>query len=211
MEILSHRGFWLHPEERNLEVAFQRSFHLGIGTETDLRDHDGEIVVAHDPPNGSTLPFRRLLDIMDGRNLKLALNIKADGLANDIREILNEYGHNNYFTFDMSLPEQVRQIDAGLTVFTGLSDIQRHAPLLETSAGIWVDCFKSDWYDASIIDGFLESGKEICLVSAELHKREPLHQWSIIRNMRHLSNNKVMICTDRPLEAKSYFGEQNGD
>jgi hypothetical protein len=41
MQILSHRGYWQHPSEKNTEAAFRRSFLLGYGTETDIRDRDG--------------------------------------------------------------------------------------------------------------------------------------------------------------------------
>ena len=35
-------------------------------------------------PQGNEITFEELLQIMDGRNLPLALNIKADGMANEI-------------------------------------------------------------------------------------------------------------------------------
>lgn len=34
MQIISHRGYWLHKPERNLTQAFHRSFDFGFGTET---------------------------------------------------------------------------------------------------------------------------------------------------------------------------------
>lgn len=41
MKIISHRGFWHNPSEKNTEMAFCRSFELGFGTETDVRDSLG--------------------------------------------------------------------------------------------------------------------------------------------------------------------------
>lgn len=35
MIILSHRGYWKETHEKNLPIAFERSFSLGFGTETD--------------------------------------------------------------------------------------------------------------------------------------------------------------------------------
>ena len=35
--ILSHRGYWLQTEEKNSRKAFERSFFMGFGTETDIR------------------------------------------------------------------------------------------------------------------------------------------------------------------------------
>ena len=74
-------------------------------------------------PQGNEITFEELLQIMDGRNLPLALNIKADGMANEILRLLKQYNHTNYFTFDMSIPDMVVQLKTELTVFTGLSDI----------------------------------------------------------------------------------------
>ena len=116
MIILSHRGYWKSEEERNQEVAFHRSFDLGYGTETDIRDIQGKLVISHDMPQGNEITFEELLQIMDGRNLPLALNIKADGMANEILRLLKQYNHTNYFTFDMSIPDMVVQLKTELTV-----------------------------------------------------------------------------------------------
>ena len=205
MEILSHRGFWLNKDERNEPVAFVRSFDLGMGTETDLRDHNGEIVIAHDMPTGSPLSFSDMLRIMDGRNLTLALNIKADGLSARVKEILQEFNHTNYFVFDMSVPDLVRQLKDGMIAFTGLSDIQPHPVLMDQCRGVWLDCFKSDWYGAGVVDELLESGKRVCIVSADLHQRPTDDQWRTLKSVRNLASPDLLICTDKPLEAREFF------
>ncbi len=207
MEILSHRGFWPQKDERNERIAFARSFDLGMGTETDLRDHNGEIVIAHDMPTGSPMTFAELLRVMDGRNLTLALNIKADGLSTRVKEILQEFKHTNYFVFDMSVPDLVRQLKDGMTAFTGLSDIQPHPVLADQCRGIWLDCFNSDWYGPDVVDGLLSQGKRVCIVSADLHQRPTKTQWGIIQSVKNVASPDLLLCTDKPLEAKAYFGE----
>lgn len=206
MEILSHRGLWKSKDERNKRIAFERSFDLGMGTETDLRDHNGEIVIAHDMPTGSFLSFSDLLCILNGRNLRLALNIKADGLSARIREILTRFQHTNYFVFDMSIPDLVQQLKHGMVVFTGLSDIQPHPVLLEKCHGIWLDCFHSDWYKPEMIDHFLSQGKRVCIVSADLHQRDVEMQWKMLRSVKNRLSPDLMLCTDKPLEAREFFG-----
>lgn len=205
MQIISHRGFWLQPEERNQPIAFNRSFDLGLGTETDLRDYNGKIVVSHDMAFSSSMLFEDLLDIMAGRNLTLALNIKADGLAAEIKSLLKQYNHTNYFVFDMSIPDLVQQIKQNMIVFTGLSDLLPHTVLLEECAGIWLDSFKTQWYETELIDNFLGMGKKICIVSSELHKRDNSAQWKIIKQTKNLSSNNLLLCTDTPIEAINYF------
>jgi len=207
MEILSHRGFWHHVDERNERIAFERSFDLGLGTETDLRDHNGEIVIAHDIPTGSPMSFADLLRIMDGRNLTLALNIKADALSSRIKETLQEFNHTNYFVFDMSIPDLVQQIKADMTVFTGLSDIQPHPVLLNQCQGVWLDCFNSDWYGSDVIDDLINQGKRVCVVSADLHQRPTKFQWDTIKTAKSIASPDLLLCTDKPLEAQEFLGE----
>lgn len=209
MIILSHRGYWKLEEERNRAAAFQRSFDLGYGTETDIRDIQGKLVISHDMPRGDEITFEEVLQIMDGRNLPLALNIKADGMAEEILRLLKQYNHTNYFTFDMSIPDMVMQLKTELIVFTGLSDILSPAVLLDQAKGIWLDCFNSDWYDSQLVDTYLEMGKPVCIVSADLHKRNIKRQWKIIKQCSHFSSDSLMLCTDYPEIAKEFFYGEN--
>jgi hypothetical protein len=209
MIILSHRGLWTDLAERNTRPAFARSFDAGFGTETDLRDIAGKIVISHDMPRGDEITFEEILQIMDGRNLPLALNIKADGQAEAIKELLAKYNHTNYFTFDMSIPDMVAQIKSGLRVFTGLSDILPTPVMLESAAGVWLDCFNGDWYGAETIDNLLAGGKSVCIVSADLHKRATDKQWEIIRRCENSDSGKLSLCTDYPEKATEYFYGEN--
>ncbi len=205
MIILSHRGYWKNLTERNQRIAFERSFDLGFGTETDLRDFGGEIVISHDMPKGGEMSFEEILKIMDGRNLPLALNIKADGLVDVILELLAKYNHTNYFNFDMSVPDMVVQIKKEAVVFTGLSDILPTPVLVDKVAGVWLDSFNSDWYGTDTIDAWIQKGKSVCIVSADLHNRSADLQWEMIKHCKSLSSQNLMICTDYPEKAKEYF------
>ena len=209
MIILSHRGYWKNLYEQNQKVAFKRSFDLGFGTEADLRDADGKIVISHDMANGSEIFFEEVLQIMNGRNLMLALNIKADGLVDIIMETLAKYGHTNYFNFDMSIPDMVFQMKKNAVVFTGFSDILQTPVLFDKAAGVWLDCFNSDWYNADTIDELIIAGKSVCIVSADLHKRDKDAQWKIIKKCKNLNSQNLMICTDYPEKAKEYFYGKN--
>lgn len=206
MKIISHRGWWNELGERNLRSAFVRSFDNGLGTETDLRDVCGRIVISHDMPRGDEITFEEVLQIMDGRNLPLALNIKADGQVAEILRLLKKYGHTNYFTFDMSIPDMVVQTAAGGRVFTGWSDILNPPVMLDRCAGVWLDTFFSSWWTPGTIDGLLEQGKAVCVVSEDLHKRPNEEQWAMLRQCRLFASDELILCTDRPSEALQYFG-----
>jgi hypothetical protein len=145
---------------------------------------------------------------MDGRNLPLALNIKADGMAPEIKKVLQKFNHTNYFTFDMSIPELVFQIKQGLHVYTGISDIMPEPVLADKADGIWLDCFYSDWYGADTLDLLVARYKAVCAVSADLHKRDTEKQWTVIRRAECFLTNKITLCTDRPFEAKRFFHDE---
>lgn len=196
MQVISHRGYWLDKSERNLASAFQRSFDKGYGTETDVRDLAGTLVISHDMPGGKELSLDDLLDIMDGRNLPLAINIKADGLAQALKTKFEERGHQNWFTFDMSVPDMRSYLQAELPTFTRMSEVEPVPVWLDQAAGIWLDSFNGDWFDTDQLAELLHSGKQVCVVSPELHGRDPHSLWRQLRELKDAAN--LMICTDIP-------------
>ena len=64
MIIISHRGYWKCVDEKNTEIAFSRSFELDFGTETDVRDCLGKLVISHDMPDGSEIHFEEFLSLV---------------------------------------------------------------------------------------------------------------------------------------------------
>ncbi|HET8686082.1 MAG TPA: hypothetical protein VFM18_05380, partial [Methanosarcina sp.] len=107
MIIISHRGHWLATEEKNTALAFRRSFLSGFGTETDVRDHLGKLVISHDvvPPDANPLLLDDFLEIYGNFDQPLAINIKSDGLAEILNSTMNRHGITNWFVFDMSIPD----------------------------------------------------------------------------------------------------------
>ena len=212
MEIISHRGYWLHPEEKNTEKAFQRSFDMGFGTETDIRDCLGQLVISHDMPIGSELPVARMLEIYkeSGCTGVLALNIKSDGLQLQLKKLLAKFSITNYFLFDMSVPDAIVSIKLGLTCFTRQSEYESECSFYKESAGVWLDEFHQDWINLETIAMHRKNGKRVCIVSPELHKRDPIIRWQEYKNISQNFNiNDIVLCTDLPEEAQGIINEQN--
>jgi glycerophosphoryl diester phosphodiesterase len=205
MKILGHRGKWYHPKEKNSLEALKLCLESGFGIETDIRDHQGEIVISHDPPMGKIILLSDFLKFAQGKNLILALNIKSDGLSAKLKTLLDNFKIEEYFTFDMSIPELIKQTDHGLKVFTGVSDINPNPILINNCQGIWLDGFFSDWYSNKEIEYFLSHDKKICLVSPELHNRNHLLQWKTLKESNLHRNENVILCTDYPEQAKIFF------
>lgn len=206
MKILSHRGFWKAAEEKNKEIAMRRSFSLGFGTETDVRDFNGELVISHDIADSEAMSFGRFLEIYleYDKNLYLALNIKSDGLQLKLKELLQKYQVKNYFVFDMSVPDALGYLRSGAgNVFTRQSEYEKDPSFYEKATGVWLDSFEGDWFSDETIERHLSNGKMVCVVSPELHRREHLKSWNRYKSFKQRDN--FFLCTDFPEEAKKFF------
>ncbi len=207
MQIISHRGYWKIPSEKNTEVAFIRAFTLGFGVETDIRDLNGQLVISHDPPEGNPLTLENFLHLytLYEQSLPLALNIKADGLQNKIKQSLKDFNIKSYFLFDMSLPDMVGYIKQKMSIFTRVSDYEKIPFFYEDADGIWLDCFENDWMSKVDIEVYLQKEKKVCIVSPELHGRCHQQFWSNLLNWNLIKYENLMLCTDFPEEGRNYF------
>ncbi len=203
MRIISHRGYWHQQPERNLPEAFHRSFDLGFGTETDVRDVAGLLVISHDMPSGNELSVDALLEIMAGRNLPLAINVKADGMAMALKKTFERHGHTNWFVFDMSIPDMRAYLTEGIATYTRISDVEVAPVLIGQAAGVWLDGFEGDWFSNKVVADLLVQGKQVCVVSPELHGRDPEVLWRQLSDLK--SQDGLMLCTDRPADANKFF------
>lgn len=211
MKVLSHRGLWRNENEKNTAIAFSRSFDLGFGTETDVRDYCGELVISHDIANSGCMSFGDFLKLYTSysKNLPLALNVKADGLQQMLLMELNKYEVSNYFVFDMSVPDGLACLKAGLRTFTRQSEYELNPPFYEFAQGVWIDEFTDHWVDEATISTHLINRKKICLVSPELHNRSMQLEWQHYKRICDglEDGNNIMICTDLPEEAERIFNE----
>jgi hypothetical protein len=213
MQIISHRGYWMSSIEKNKMNSFERSFNLGFGTETDIRDFNGKLVISHDIPNPSIEELLYLDDFLKlyksiGNNLPLALNIKSDGLQEKLDHLLNKFSIDNYFVFDMSIPDHIGYLKMNIPTFTRQSEHEKFPVFYEESKGVWLDAFHSIWYDHNTIKDHVGNNKHVAIVSFDLHKIEYLSQWEYLKFKQiHLIEN-VILCTDYPEKAKLFFYEQ---
>jgi len=210
MIILSHRGFWKNTIEKNQAIAFERSFSLGFGTETDIRDYKDELVISHDIADERCMSVEIFFEIYKSfdNNLPVALNIKADGLQLKLKNLLEKFEISNYFVFDMSVPDGLQYIKEGIKAFTRESEYEKSPSFYEDAQGIWLDEFYEHWIDLDVIKKHIENDKEICIVSPDLHKRDYIKEWQDYKTIeKNLGIDNLMICTDYPEEAREFFNE----
>lgn len=206
MIVISHRGYWKDAGEKNRPEAFARSFDLGYGTETDVRDRGGELVIAHDPASPRDITLAAMLDILAGRDLPMAMNIKADGLAKPLQDAMAARGLTRWFTFDMSVPETIVQLRLGLPVYTRASEHESPPAFYDKAIGIWLDAFEGQWYNMVDIRAFLSDGKQVAIVSPELHRRPHLPLWTELKASGLVDHPGLTLCSDLPEDATTWFG-----
>lgn len=209
MIIISHRGYWKQSKEKNTIAAFEKSFSLGFGTETDIRDFNGELVISHDIATSASPSFCSFLDVYKKHTVNgpLALNIKADGLQKKIKQHLADYEINNYFVFDMSLPDTLSYFLEDIKTFVRISEYEILNQLYEGADGVWIDGFGGCILTESLLQRILNDGKMACIVSEELHKRNYLPQWNLIKTFSDeiLNSPNIVLCTDLPENALEFF------
>jgi hypothetical protein len=203
MKIISHRGFWHNQSEKNTATAFCRSFALGFGTETDVRDCMGDLVISHDMPSGEEMTLTTFLTLMGKDQQLLAINIKADGLAKLLCQTMSYYHRANWFVFDMSIPDMRDHLAVGNPVFARMSEVEQNPAWLDRAEGIWLDSFDCDWFNQSQISDLIAQGKQVCVVSSELHGREHIGLWNKLLPLA--TDDRLILCTDFPVEAKIFF------
>jgi hypothetical protein len=210
MIVISHRGYWQSTEEKNARVAFERSFQIGFGTETDIRDHNNRLVISHDMPSTNLMPLEEFFEIYKSyrRSLPLALNIKADGLHLELNRLILKYQIENYFVFDMAVPDGLLYTKQNLRVYTRQSEYEAIPPYYEVAQGVWLDEFNGHWLTDEVIEQHLAKGKDLCIVSPELHKRDYQQEWQHYKRLElRIGRDKLMLCTDFPLLAQEYFND----
>ncbi len=208
MKILAHRGYWLQESEKNTKSAIDAAFNNYFGIETDIRDFDNALVVSHDIAQDNNYEFAYLLSqhLQNASTNFLGLNIKCDGIACVLNKALIEGKVNNYFVFDMSIPETLKYLKLNMNVLIRLSEYETVNELLYTQAkGIWLDIFNSIWFTKDVVNMHFANSKLISFVSPELHGRDCMDLWHMIKENNWHKSPLAFLCTDYPDKAQKYF------
>lgn len=213
MEILAHRGYWKKNDEKNTLLALKSALENSYGFESDIRDFEGRLVVSHNVATvNSPLAediFIELKHYMD--NYVFAINVKADGLGDMLLEAITRHHLSKYFLFDMSIPQMIEFAEKKLNFYTRQSDVEPVPVMLEEACGVWMDSFYDQYLPTlRMVDHNLSLGKNVCLVSPDLHGRRPDSFWYALRESGLGYNERLQLCTDMPDQARKFFTNVEG-
>lgn len=207
MILIGHRGKHNDGTEPNSMDALKAGLEQGYGIETDFRDYNGKLVLSHDRPGKEAVLADEFFDVA-GRHLActLAINVKSDGIGDLIKEEIDKHKITNYFAFDMSVPQMLEYYKLGVRFFTRQSEFEKSPVLYKEAAGVWLDTFENDdWLDEELVSRYIKEGKDVCIVSPELHGRVPDSLWDKIASWK-VDTARLMLCTDLLEEAKMKLG-----
>jgi hypothetical protein len=215
INILAHRGCWDENNQPNSFEALKSALSAGFGIETDFRDCNGEIVVSHDPPKGNPLAARTFFELYAdlGAVSRIAINIKADGLQDELATLIAqaEIPMENCFAFDMAVPDALGYISIEIPTYTRLSEYEVDSAFLDLSAGVWVDNFTGRFAQVAVAERLLAGGNRVCIVSSELHKRDHKALWNEISDAGIHKHPFFELCTDFPEAAHQFFLNEDGN
>lgn len=105
----------------------------------------------------------------------------------------------------MSVPDLLASVRAGLQCLTRHSDVETPPHFCDETAGVWIDELIDEWIDERQLQAHAAKGREIFIVSPELHGRAHLPRWEQYREMALELQARCTLCTDFPEAAQAYF------
>lgn len=169
---------------------------ITFGVEVDLRDYDGKIAIQHDPlKTGES--FEEYLRYY--RHRFIILNVKCEGIEEEVLKILKQHRIDEFFLLDLSFPAIVklvrngeRRIAVRFSEFESLDTCLRMRGLVDWA---WVDGFNKCPLDYESFQKLAPHFK-LCVVSPELQGR-PVNEIALLR--KQLAGMKIdAVCTKRP-------------
>jgi len=184
---------------------------LENGVELDIRYHENELVLHHDPlHHHETQPekFENFLKAWQQQGI-MVLNIKTEGIEQHCIDLMNKFKIKQWFFLDLSMPYFVlyanKAVAGTLTGFgpenlavrfSEYEPIEYALAFKNKAAWVWVDCFNELALNTKNYQQLTAANFKICLVSPELQK----HNLGKITDFKEqLSDKKITaVCTKRP-------------
>jgi len=184
---------------------------LEHGVELDVRYHNNDLILHHDPFHHHESKTEKLEDFLQNWINKghIIVNVKTEGIEKKCIKIMQKYQINKWFFLDLSMPYFVlyaaiaekSTIDGfrpeNLAVrFSEREPIEYALSFTGKAEWVWVDCFTHMPMNEHHYQELKNAGFKICLVSPELQKH-PLDRISEFKEQ--ISTMEIdAICTKRP-------------
>ena len=181
------------------------------GVEIDIRNHDEELFVIHDPFSMHATVLSDWLSCY--QHEFLIANVKEEGLEPKLLTVLRDYGIIDFFILDESIPYIRKYALKGISNFAlRVSEFESVETALALNHHlrvhgrrvdwVWVDTFTGKPLPLESVKKLRDAGFKLCQVSPELHHINDPESWENRISDFHDINNGVyfpdMVCTKRP-------------
>ena len=202
MIIIQHRV-------NNLEDYKKVPFHHGI--EVDVRYHENNLILNHNPFDHHTQKNIKLLDLLKKWSNKgpLVLNLKSEGIEDVCIESMRTYKIKNWFFLDMSMPYFVNYAEKAFNKrikyfspdnlavrFSDKEAIEYALSFQNKATWVWVDYFKEFPLNKKNYLLLKRKNFKICLVSPEIQKNSILEPGELFEICSDFQIDAV--CTKKP-------------
>ncbi len=179
------------------------------GIELDVRYHNDELILHHDPFQHHKNNPEKLDYILEKwkHNGPLIINIKTEGIEKECISMMDSYEIKNWFFLDMSMPFLVKYSlltqganpilsPKNLAVrFSEFEPLEYALSFTGKAGWVWIDCFNKLPLTHEIYKQLKQSGFKICLVSPELQGHS-LKQIPVFKDL--IQDMEIdAICTKR--------------
>ena len=176
-----------------------------FGVEVDIRDHGGRLILQHGP-QGEGEVFEEYLSHY--RHRFLILNIKCEGIEDEVLSLMARNAIREFFLLDLSFPALVRLARKGeRRIAVRLSEFEPVEGCLALEGRvdwIWVDCF-TRYPSLGHRRTRLLSRFKTCLVAPELQGHLP-YPTSVARHYARFYGASA-VCTKRPQDWAAILGD----
>lgn len=181
-------------------VALLESTDKNYGVEIDLRSKGQQLIIHHDPYVDGELFDDWIKYFNHGT---LILNVKEEGLEDQLLAVLAKYGIENFFFLDQSFPFIIKTSLLGerrcAVRVSEFESVDTALSLSQRADWVWVDCFSEFTLSSFDYARLKTAGFKICIVSPELQGRDAESEIPELADLllkRNISPDAV--CTKRP-------------
>lgn len=158
------------------------------GIEVDVRYHENELILSHDPFHNSK-DVDKLENVIEKyinkNNGIIILNVKSEGIEERCIELMNKFNYSNWFFLDISMPYFIKYSNISnnfiiknftpnnLAVrFSEFEPIEYALSFKDKVRWVWIDCFKNLPLNIEYYEKLKLANFKLCLVAPELQKHD---------------------------------------
>ena len=160
MEIIAHRINTIQK---------LRDLNINFGVEVDIRSNEKNLIISHDP-------FSDYINLKDWLSFynhgTLILNVKENGLEEELIKTMKHFKKENFFILDQSFPYLINTIKNGekrcavrLSEYESINSV---LSLKNKLTWVWIDFFTKFPVDFETYKILKKNNFKLCIVSPEL-------------------------------------------